>query len=534
VRTPGRRFTLAGEILSIDQVNREALRICPACVEQQLADGRGIHEVWSPREWHLLPLQVCDVHSIPMVTVDIPRHHRQDFAGLLQAARRRGMLSPGKTEAVLESGLGQHIRRRLCGVADGHFLSGMPLYAAIKTAEMIGSAAAHGVHQPWRVAGAERFEVGRIGYDILREGEAGLRRVFTHLQRQSQSDESGTAGLVSSFGRLYLSLSKSEDAAYDPLKDVLRQHILETMPFGRGEVVLGQEVAERRTHSARTVAVELGVSVTTALRRLRLVGVLGESSRSIAWRETTFDAKKHGEDIRRLATALQRADAGRYIGLKMVHEDVAPILDMVGSMNIDKSNPIEQFYAKEDLDAFLVSILSKASPGPADVEFEPMAQASKRARTSIAKILDMILKGEITDIRLSPTHNGIMSVMVRKRDVLAAAIARRPWLTLTAACKAHRMRESTLSALVRSGIIPSKGTSPLMLLSEDIEAFKRIFVTRREVSRQYRKLCGPSKRYSVFQAITDAGLKPAFDVRQSRLIFFRRDEVLAALGPPPN
>lgn len=534
VRAPGRRFMLAGETLSIDQVNRVTLRICPVCVDQQLADGRDIHEVWSPREWHLPSLHVCDAHGVAMVSVDIPRHHRQDFAGLLHGAKWRGLLLSGRPESVPESGLGQHIRRRLCGVADGHFLSGMPLYAAIKTAEMIGSTAAHGVQQPWRVGGAERFEAGRIGYDILGEGEAGLRKLFADLQSRSLSSQSGTAGLVTTFGRLYLALSKSEDTAYDPLRDVMRQHILETMPFGRGDMVLGQQVAERRTHSARTVAVELGIATVTALRRLRLVGVLGESGQEVARTDSTFDAQKHSEEVRRLATALQRADAGRYIGLKMIYEDVAPILDMVGSMNIDKANPLEQFYAKEDLDAFLTSLLSKASSGPADAEFEPMAQASKRARTSIAKIIDMILKGEITDIRLSPRHKGIMSVMVRKRDILAAVIARRPWLTLTAACKAYKMRESTLSALVRSKIIPSKGKSPLMLQSEDVEAFKRTYVTRREVSLRYGKPADPSKRYSVFQAIADAGLKPAFDDRQSRLIFFRRDDVIAALGPPPT
>lgn len=535
VKAPGRRLVLANQEFSIDQVNREALRICPVCVEMQLDAGRRVHEVWSPREWHLIPLHVCDVHSVPMLVVaNTSGRNRQDFAGLLEEAISNNRLRPKKMELMAESGLGIYIRGRLRGIKDDHWLNQMPLYAAIKTAYMIGSAARHGVTQGWTDLNAEeRFDAGRAGYQILNDGEAGVRRLLSEIQRSSLAENSA-AGLVSTFGRIYASMHEREDAAFDPLRDVLRTHIIETTPLGPGDIVLGRPVAERRLHSARTVAPELGVSIPTAHKRLRLVGVLGEASDEMAPGQSTFDAHRHANDIRRLAGALQRADAGRYLGLKRVYEDVAPILDMVGSMNIDKTNLIDQVFAKEDLDAFLASILEKASTGPVEPGFEPIAKASRRVRTGIANVLDMIIKGEITDIRLSPAHKGIMSVMVRKQDIFPALVARRPWITLIAAAKATKIRDVALTALVRNNIIPSKGISPVMLQPEDVDAFTRTYMTRWDVAREYRSLRGPKNRFSITKAIAIAGLEPAFDERKSFFKFYRRDEVLAAFGPPPD
>lgn len=150
----------------------------------------------------------------------------------------------------------------------------------------------------------------------------------------------------------------------------------------------------------------------------------------------------------------------------------------------------------------------------------------------MAAILDMIRRGDISEVRLSPAHKGIMSVMVRKTDVLSAAVAARPWVTLTSAAKTLKMRDTTLSALVHGKIIPSKGVSPVMLQPADLEVFSRTYVSKRDVTRRYRNLRGRSNR-SVTNAISAAGLEPALDEKQSRVTFFRRDEVFAALGPPP-
>jgi hypothetical protein len=535
VRSPGGRFMLAGESLSIDQVNREALRICPVCVEQQLAAGRDIHEIWSPREWHLTPLYVCDIHSVPIRMIDAHdlHRHRQDFAGLLSEAIAQRRLHSGKMEKVTESGLGHHIRRRLRGLDDDHWLARMPLYAAIKTAELIGVAALHGVRKASQeLVLAERFEASRVGFEILSEGDLGLRNLFSRFQRDYSSETSAT-GLLQTFGRIHVYMLSWRDTAFDPIRDVLRRHVVETLPFGPGEILYGKEVTERSIHSARTAAPELGLSPMTARKRLRSIGVLAEATESPTWQQNFFDARTHAADIRRLSGALQRAEAIRYLGLEFVHGGFAPILDMIGSMNIDKASLINQVFAKEDLDAFLASTLGRVSTGPTD-GFDPIAKASRRLRTPIANVLDLIRKGEITDIRLSPEHEGIRSLMVRKQDLYSALVATRPWVTVVAGAKAMRMRDVTLSALVNAKIIPSKGAMPMMLKLDDLEAFTRTYISRWELARKYRTLRCRQNRFSMVQAIAMAGLKLAFDETNPLIQFYRRDEVLAAFGPPPN
>lgn len=536
VVAPGHRFFLAGQELSRDQVSREALRICPVCVERQISDGRDLHEISSPREWQLAPLYVCDIHAVPILAInerDIVRSGRQDFSRLLREALMQGRFPTGEIQHVTESGLGHHVRRRLRGVDDGHWLSRMPLYAAIKTAEMIGVAALHGVRKTsLELDIAERFEAGRVGYEILGEGDLGLRELFTGFQQDYSSETSATV-LHQTFGRIYVNMASWRDAAFDPLRDVLRQHLIETLSFGPGEILLGKEVTERRIHSARTAALELGLSPITARRRLRSIGVLAEASEIPTWEQNFFDARTHAGDIRRLSGALQRGEAIRYLGPKRMHHGFSPILDLIGSMNVDKTILFNQIFAKEDLDAFLASVLGKASTGPIE-GFDTIDKAARRLRTGIANVLDMIMKDEITDVRLSPAHEGIGSLMVRKKDLYSALVARRPWVTILAGARAIKMKDMTLTALVKSKIIPSKGVSPVMLNPEDLEAFARTYVSRREVAHQYRQLRGTTIDRSMTKAIAMAGLEPAFDERKTTVKFYRRDAVLAAFGPPPH
>lgn len=93
--------------------------------------------------------------------------------------------------------------------------------------------------------------------------------------------------------------------------------------------------------------------------------------------------------------------------------------------------------------------------------------------------------------------------------------------------------ESTLSALVNAKIIPSKGAMPMMLKLDDLEAFTRTYVSRWEVARQYRALRSRQNRFSIIRAIAMAGLKQAFDEKNVLIQFYRREEVIAAFGPPP-
>lgn len=91
---------------------------------------------------------------------------------------------------------------------------------------------------------------------------------------------------------------------------------------------------------------------------------------------------------------------------------------MIGSMNVDKTSLINQIFAKEDLDAFLASLLTRASTAPPEAGFEPILKAARRLRTSLVDALDLIRQGKIADIRISPDHEGILSLMVRKQDRL--------------------------------------------------------------------------------------------------------------------
>lgn len=60
------------------------------------------------------------------------------------------------------------------------------------------------------------------------------------------------------FGDLYDWAART-DRDRGPLADILRQHILETVPLGPGDIIFWETVTERRVHSVRTLSLATGL-----------------------------------------------------------------------------------------------------------------------------------------------------------------------------------------------------------------------------------------------------------------------------------
>lgn len=96
----------------------------------------------------------------------------------------------------------------------------------------------------------ERREVSDIGYRITSGGTKDVLKAFGALPRPKVKSMA-----QAHLGSLYQWLNRSAiDAQYDPLKDLVRDYIVETFPVGPGEAILGQVVEQRRIHNLTTFA----------------------------------------------------------------------------------------------------------------------------------------------------------------------------------------------------------------------------------------------------------------------------------------
>lgn len=535
VTLPGRRFSLGGHQLLMDQIQREHLRLCPCCVDEQVSQHGGVLSVTANAYWHLVPLYACPTHNVPIATVPASngsRRHAHDFAWRLQDAIHSGSFHAADRTRATPSSLIGYVLDVLKGEPGNHWLSCMPLYAAIKVAQLAGAETMGINERRWGgMSQATLHEVGGVGFEILREGEVGLRKIFSEAQSR-YFDKHSYSGKLSMFGRLYRFLAEdSDDPAFEPAREVLRRHIIEEMPVGPGDTALGKPVQSRIVHSVRSVAPELGLNTVTAGRRLVRVGILDGSTEHLSPDQRTFEVAKHAIMLARLKTALLRGDAGRYLGIPRIFPGVDALLDMVGSLNIEKTPTTQQLYAKDDLDRFLAYFREKAQP-TSDVEgFEVVATAASKAKTSIVAILEMIQDGRLQDIRISPGHDGITAVMVRPLDVRDCLLQQRTWVTLIEAKNILRVSQATLREVVRLELLPTLKAPRHGIEMKELEAFSQRYITMSEIHSVYRPLREKRPtRWTPYKEITEAGVIPVLD--RSRYPIYLRDQVTAVLGPP--
>lgn len=536
VTLPGKRYRIRGEVLAMDQMQRENLRVCPCCIEEQIEEGNSASSAHTDVRWHILPLHVCHVHRVPIgtIVIDGDRSPRQahNFSWRLQQQMRHGALLDLDRTETAPSSLSTYANDRLFGAPETHWLSGMPLYASIKISQIIGAELMKVHQRRWGgMSAALLHEVGGVGFDALRKGEDGLREVLSVAQKEYFASHSRT-GKLSMFGRLYSFLAHDcDDPAYEPAREVLRQHIIEEMPVGPGDTALGKLVETRLIHSAWSVAPELGLNPVTTLRRLIRVGILDSSTDHLSPDQRTFEVVKHVEQLRRLKSAFLRADAGRYIGMSPLHPGITAVLDLVGSLNIEKMPTTQQLYAKEDLDHFMSSVLDKASCVKDATGFAVIALAAAKAKSSVVAIIEMIRDGRVRDVRISPDHQGILSLMVRPADVRANIVEERTWVTWAEAQKMLRVSEKTLRELVQHKVILAREAPRIGFEMAELRAFSDKYITTSEMHRVYRKLREiRDTRWTPNKAMTDAGATPIY--QRNRYPIYRRDQVIAVLGPP--
>jgi hypothetical protein len=181
------------------------------------------------------------------------------------------------TEALRRpvSALQSYVERRLDGATGPAWLDGQAIDQAARACEMLGAVLLHGpkVDLPalsedhWDAAGAE-------GFAFASRGEKGLREAFDSILSRFRT-EALKGGPQAAFGRLYQWLQFNRGAKdRGPIRQALREHILDTMAVEPGTVLLGTVVGTRRRHSVASLAKASGLHPKTLNRALMNSGLI--------------------------------------------------------------------------------------------------------------------------------------------------------------------------------------------------------------------------------------------------------------------
>ena len=289
-----REHEFRGNRLHAKAIKESTVRGCPACLREDAAaaPGRAEGDMYIRGHWLFRPVTLCLKHHHPLV----PLWTEANVSRRYDAFARLAEIAPGVWAGELDKELrapnpfDEWIEARLAGTPTESWLDQFDLYAAAHFCELLGRAIWAVRFPKWKKFGPERAWMSfEMGFRFATQGEATVRDTLMQLQ---ETIGEPTDGPKKKYGALYDRLAFDLlGEAYAPFRELLRDHIASTWPLGPGDDLMGEPVLERKVHSVRTAARELGMDPRRLRKLLVDVDLVqpAETGRDDQWE--LFDAK---------------------------------------------------------------------------------------------------------------------------------------------------------------------------------------------------------------------------------------------------
>jgi hypothetical protein len=539
-------WRLHGERVQKLSLRRDRLHVCPACFAAD-ADSTPLPpetSVYGRTVWLLDHIRTCAKHSLGLVEVAPGKPSQsQDFA-LLAGRSAASLIRQAKDAPRREpSALERYLIARLDGdVGQSPWLNGLEFSVAARTSEMIGTVATRGrkpklgamSDDDWRNA-------GDAGFKIAAGGEAAIRAWLAELQATYPYSGSATEGPQAQFGRFFTWLSwGAPDAGFDPVRDLVRRHIIETLPLGPDDVVLGKKVEKRILHSIHTASSELGVHPKRLRKILAAKGLLPANHDERSDHAMTFSADAAQELLDKTHGSLMLRQIQTYLGagrvqarLLMEQGFITPFV----STEEHGQGGTSHAFAKADLDGFLARLfdgaVEVAAPQPPAYSIQ---EAAKRANCGAGEIIQLILDKKLAWVGRRAGVDGYAAVLVDADEIKRHV--RGPALDGLTAEMMHKEMHTTarvVNALIAAGHLPTQrvinplNRCPVDITSRaDFEAFRQTYATLFDLAHEL------GVHFNVLKArLIGQGVQPALDKATFGATFYRRADI-RKLGLPAS
>ena len=534
-RTGLRTYVWRGEALPREALRRSKVMVCPRCLldDMDRAGGNAMSAPHNRAIWQIAALNTCFKHETALVIAAIVKgpRHLHDFAhnsaALIDALRATHIACEPRRPSSLEA----YLMDRLRGMQRGHWLDGLPWHAAIETCRVIGAVSAYGRAVRLRDLDEGSWHVaGDIGFAVVHDGADGYRELLGHLDATYARSRRSSEGPKAVYGSLHYWLYKARDIRPDiePIREIMRQHVIETYPVGPGDVILGEPVTRRDLHSVYTASVEYEIHPKRLRKILRACGIIGATSDGRPDNRVLFGARAASDLLSRSKTSVCADAAKRHLNTIRMQVVLLTQAGFISPLVVLHQKGRSLNYALADLDDFLTKLTAAAEPVQARRTGEyTISDAARRARCSAMDIVGLILHRKLPWTGQLAGQRGYMSVLVRL-DEVKALVRKRSDDGLTARRLASYLRTSShvVKSLVSSGhftmveiVNPVSRCAVRVVPPDEAERFRSTYVSIHELSLAYGIHCqtveNRLERAGITPAITREAAKTPFYVRSS-------------------
>jgi hypothetical protein len=533
------QWTFQGEALDRTILRRTRLAICPACALADIkVEPKLMPQVatYGRATWLLDVVRRCPVHRISLAYADEANGVRllHDFAQhaklVLPQLARLADVAP-KKPAPLQT----YVVGRLAGAKGAGLLDPMRVASVVRLCETAGAVAMFPDLDIKQLSDDQREAAGTIGYKALAGGDASFRSLLAQL-KSTIHHRSRLDGPTAVFGKLYWLLSRtSEDPELAPVRDIMRDFVVENFAIEGGQSVLGQPLDRRRLHSIQTLARQTSVHPKVLRRHLRAAGLVTDRQMEMSDHNVLFDADAGLVVATPLVDALSAAEAMEHLNAPRSQMAVLVEHGFVRPRHRASDAGGQDRYAAADLDGFLAKLSAKSVPARASRKFRNIPDTAKQCCRSAAEVIRLILEGQL-ETRKSADVRGYLGILV---DPDQAAGALRGALTdalpLREAARRIGISDVALGALVKQGHVvnliapnPVNKRPQRLVPADEIARFQGRYISLWRLAKEHKV------HIAAMKAMLDsAGVAPAFEGVFARL-YRTADLAGKAIGYPEH
>ncbi|GHG87985.1 TniQ family protein [Pseudodonghicola xiamenensis] len=453
-----RQYALRGERFAAEFLTGPVTRFCPSCLAEDAAGAARPATKWRHRLiWSLSVVRVCPVHQIPLLS------HRggkwDDGAHELQALPwEKDALAVGPNASLRPSPLQDYVVARLAGASGPAWLDGQGIEQGVRATEMLGAVIAFGAGQKASNMTESMWdEAGRAGWTVMSEGEAAIRTTFMDLLKRSETNP-GSMHPKTAYGMLYAWMSASR-LTKDPgaIRPLLREHILDTVPLTKGQILLGSPVEAPRVSSVAKIAAGELVHPMTLRNLLADQGAISASDREAPCGHIFLRYDEAHASIRMLKHAVPVSRLPELLGAS--RPMVAALLEIGALTRLTEVEAASSKMSKAVDGLEMAAFLERMQVCLPEVAEKPttlvtLAKAAEKGRVKLSVILSMLLQGRLHRACRLAGAAGLAAVLVDPQEIKSKLALPRPGM-------------SGELALIILGFDPSRGRYAQKLVTPD-------------------------------------------------------------------
>jgi hypothetical protein len=528
-------YDLGGQLITRTLMVRNCLRFCPECLAEDLRreNEHPKARAWGRKSWLVSFVRTCEYHGASLVEGSVQQEPAlmHDFAAMVRSSTREiceiSSASVRRDPSLFE----RYLLGRLAGDVGTHpFLDSLPFYAAARFTELLGAVALRGLKAPLRkFTEDDWWEAGAAGFAVTSLGEESVRGWLSELQA-AFTGKTGYAGGRALYGRLYETLAHDSDGpAYDPVRQLIRDHAIATLPLGPGDELFGP-VTERRWHSIHSAAKEFEVHPKRLRKLLVGAGLIAAGDSALTNGRILVEAAQVAEFIRESKDTIDNKQAQELVNAPRVHWKI--LVDggyVKPHVKAGQKEGLQFRFRREAIVSFVECLLSSTVPlANPDDSLCRIPDAAKRANCSAAEILDLLLAGKLERACRDPLERGYMAVLVDPEELRRKTmLAGHGGISLREVERSLKASTYVVKALIEHGHLPARtAINPvnrcpqMIVMPEGLARFQQTYVSLTNLAKERGQHFSRVKR-----ELCESGMEAALDPSVIGSTFYRRSDV---------